>query len=592
MSRSAWLTRVGVTLLTTMAVSSVATPALAASTGVAAVTSSTRVDYKAGNGNTNQVLITRSGRTVTIDDRVAVKAGKGCKPVKGDKTKVKCTTGKNPSQVRVTLADGHDKLVNKTAIPALVYAGTGNDTLTGGSGNDTLLGEAGNDRVTGGAAHDTLRGGAGNDSLDGGNGNDTVYADAGDDKVWGGTGNDVLRGSTGNDSLHTGTGNDTAYGEAGNDRITGEDGNDTIRGGAGNDSLDGGNGNDLIHGETGKDKIWGQAGNDTAYGQDGSDEIWGGAGDDRLYDRSTNDRGADHGVTIRGGAGNDVIEGGVNRSFLWGEAGHDRIISLASASIDLQYGPDGDSLSGGDGNDELSGKWGARLDGDAGNDYLHIDGDYSGNRPEDDFPIFSRLYGGPGDDRLSGSNADDILDGGTGNDQLNGGAKDDQLAGGEGNDTLIGGTGNDKLDGGTGDDTLNGEYPQDRGVAPAAGADVLLGGPGIDTLSYEGSWGSLQVDLDGEAGDDGIEGEGDTAGADVENLIGNDYHSGNTLIGNDLDNRIYDGGGIGDSLYGLGGDDYLDGGYYAYGGEGTDTCYTRSGPTGEIVDCELPLPQQ
>jgi hypothetical protein len=38
------------------------------------------------------VVITRSGNTITIDDRVAISAGKGCKKVKGDKTKVICTT--------------------------------------------------------------------------------------------------------------------------------------------------------------------------------------------------------------------------------------------------------------------------------------------------------------------------------------------------------------------------------------------------------------------------------------------------------------------------------------------------------------------
>ncbi len=53
------------------------------------------------------------------------------------------------------------------------------------------------------------------------------------------------------------------------------------------------------------------------------------------------------------------------------------------------------------------------------------------------------LTGGDGDDRLNGFNGNDELSGGSGNDHLSGLADDDRLDGGEGNDVLIGGLGAD-----------------------------------------------------------------------------------------------------------------------------------------------------
>src|SRR3954454_13789602 len=101
LSRPTWLARVSLSLLTTIGVGALAAaPAEAASTGVASVVESTKVQYKAAKGKQNKVVITRSGRTITIDDKAAIKPGKGCKQVKGDKTKVRCTTGKTPTRVR------------------------------------------------------------------------------------------------------------------------------------------------------------------------------------------------------------------------------------------------------------------------------------------------------------------------------------------------------------------------------------------------------------------------------------------------------------------------------------------------------------
>jgi Ca2+-binding RTX toxin-like protein len=53
-----------------------------------------------------------------------------------------------------------------------VFAGAGNDVLTGGNGTEIYFGEAGNDTLKGGAGKDTLTGGLGRDKLTGGAGRD------------------------------------------------------------------------------------------------------------------------------------------------------------------------------------------------------------------------------------------------------------------------------------------------------------------------------------------------------------------------------------------------------------------------------------
>ncbi|GAA2495914.1 hypothetical protein Ahu01nite_031210 [Winogradskya humida] len=210
-----------------------ASPAQAAATGAASVVSSTKVQYTAGSGKTNKVTITRSGRTVTIDDKVTIKPGKGCKRVGKDVTKVRCTTSKTPTWVRIHLGDRNDWLQNKSDLGISVYAGSGNDTVYGGpradslygdSGKDKLWGSGGNDRLDGSDGNDRLDGGAGNDSINGGTGADSILARGGDDKIWG---------MTGNDTIWAGPGADTIW-----DDLPGrESGADYYSGGAGRDSL-------------------------------------------------------------------------------------------------------------------------------------------------------------------------------------------------------------------------------------------------------------------------------------------------------------------------------------------------------------------
>jgi Ca2+-binding RTX toxin-like protein len=152
---------------------------------------------------------------------------------------------------------------------------------------------------------------------------------------------------------------------------------------------------------------------------------------------------------------------------------------------------------------------------------------------------------------------------------MNGEAGNDTLEGGSGTDSLIGEEGLDVLSGNGGDDRLEDGSPNILDV------DVFNGGAGIDEMRYSFGSGALTIDLDGAA-DDGLPGESDRVGADVENIVGSDF--GDRLTGNARPNRFLGNKGD-DVLIGLAGFDELD------GGVGTDTCEVGRGG-GSTNSCE------
>lgn len=127
-----------------------------------------------------------------------------------------------------------------------------------------------------------------------------------------------------------------------------------------------------------------------------------------------------------------------------------------------------------------------------------------------------------------------IGDGGSGNDTIRG----DRL-----NDWLYGGPGDDRLEGRAGDDFFGG----------FTGADVFVGGRGQDQVGYVGRMTPVRADLDGAA-DDGEAGEGDTIGADIEDITGGS--SDDRLTGNAADNMLEGGPGR-DVIDSGGGDDIV-----------------------------------
>ena len=261
---------------------------------------------------------------------------------------------------------------------------------------------------------------------------------------------------------------------------------------------------DNLYGTIANDIIKAGDGNDRIYGSVGADQIDGGNGYDGInYYRST------QGVTVnlatgQGFGGDAQGDTYTSIEFVYGSAYNDVLIASSTGS----------SLSGSDGDDQLS--------------------------------------GGAGHDDLFGDN---------GNDTLNGGAGHDELYGGNGNDNLYGDAGQDYLSGGKGNDNLYGGADDDE-LAGGAGSDFIDGGSGYDTLDFRNSFSGVTVNLEtgtGLGGDahgdtyENIEGVQGSNQNDV--LIGDNLESGNWLFANDGS----------DVLNGMGGNDYLE------GGRGADT---------------------
>ncbi len=121
---------------------------------------------------------------------------------------------------------------------------------------------------------------------------------------------------------------------------------------------------------------------------------------------------------------------------------------------------------------------------------------------------------------------------------------DEHMLGFRGDDILFGGAGNDELDGGIGNDRLEG----------GPGFDSYDGGPGTDTLAFSVADGPAAVDLSSQSA---VVGGVFEFVQNVENVAGSVF--GDTLLGDDDNNRLVGGGGL-DLLGGGLGDDVLDGG--------------------------------
>ncbi len=252
---------------------------------------------------------------------------------------------------------------------------------------------------------------------------------------------------------------------------------------------------------------------------------------------------------------------------------------LTSTGLDMPL-----SVSGGDGNDDLTG--GTQrdiLNGDAGDDTLDgrgLNDDLIGGANIDtadyDLTVNRNVsLDGVANDGAVGEN-DDVD---TENVSTAGG--NDTLTGDVNANRLEGGNGNDRLDGGGGADTLNGDGDNDVLVG-GAGGDVLSGGLGTgDTVDYSAAVGAVAVTI-GAGADDGELGEADDVKATVENVTGgpgNDSITGssanNRLSGGvDPDPTANDGDTGDDTLIGGAGDDTLngfDGDDDLFGEDGADT---------------------
>ncbi|MEH2281794.1 MAG: calcium-binding protein [Nostoc sp.] len=251
---------------------------------------------------------------------------------------------------------------------------------------------------------------------------------------------------------------DVINGQGGNDKIDGLSGNDLLRGGAGNNTLEGGAGNDTLNVDLseGDNFLSGGNGNDSLFASGYTELVT--YYYEGTYEAEARDYSAFGNNTLNGGAGDDYF------------------------NIDLSNGDN--LLSGGDGNDTLSGLGNATTSS-------HPSG--KGN---------NTLNGGAGDDyfNIDLSQGDNLLSGGDGNDTLSGAFGNNTLNGGNGNDTIyhnfdnIGG--NEILIGGSGKDKFVCQFTYYRGSNPVTITDFSAIGKGsnpsaaviaeLDTLQFTG----------------------------------------------------------------------------------------------------------
>jgi Ca2+-binding RTX toxin-like protein len=427
------------------------------------------------------------------------------------------------------------------------------ENLSSGGGNDTLTGNDLDNILSGGTGGDTLYGLGGKDTLNGEGGNDILYGGAGDDVLDGGAGTDTASYATattgvaatltagyvvqlGDAAGDTFAGIENLIGSGFADRLIGEVGANTITGGLGDDILEG------------------MAGNDTLIGGAGADNFDGGADIDTVSytDAATGVTASlTAGLVVQTGeAANDLF---TNVEYLIGSAYADTLIGDSGANL----------IKGGDGNDILEGLGGADdLRGELGNNTATYAHSAAG--------VTATLIAVAGVVQ-AGDAASDLF------------TQIDNLTGSAYADTLIGNGNNNTITGGVGDDILEG----------LAGADSFFGGDGIDTVSYEHAGTGVKMDLGAsglyvKVGDlasvhDAITvAAGKVSALDtfngVENILGSNYDD--TLAGDSLANVI-EGGAGNDIIDGGGNTNGLDIASYAHAPASVD------GVTGVTVSLAL-----
>ena len=501
---------------------------------------------------------------------------------------------------------GYD-VINAAGGDDLIEGGDGGDTIDGGPGEDTLSYERSNDRVrvqldataqtsTGnedghaegdritnieniiGSNYDDRIIARGSDTnlLFGGRGNDRIIAGGGDDLVMGGPGADTLDGdensyqsaprdsdtlsyvtsrggvtinlsdqysSAADPSGHYATG---SGGDASGDKFRGFE---NIQGGMGSDRLTGDQHNNTLWGGPGPDTLNG--GSTALPGPDGrigtADDVTGTDQDTISYENSPS------GVTIdlasgtgRGGDAEGDRFSNIER--VLGSAHDDTFIASAATQVfhggeNAQDNPETRNVDESKDSDTVS-YAGLRNAGVTVN-LASLDN-------------IENLIGSDFTDTLQGDDNENRLDGGGGADRLEGGRGNDILIGGSGNDTLVGGYGTDLLTGGGGADALHGFTVGGNEVADGLNGSGIVTGAEVgepavnyryygDSASYADSPRGVRVVLTGAATGEGGHAEGDT------------YHSIESVIGSNYDDRLV-GSASRNVLTGGRGNDTLQGG--------------------------------
>ena len=262
--------------------------------------------------------------------------------------------------------------------------------------------------------------------------------------VVGGAGIDIILGGQGNDVLVGGPGSDWIEGGPGNDRIFGNDGRDTLFSHTSvRRSL-------FANESTTQDHLFGEADIDQLFSRR-NDEVFGGSIRDEFYGRP-----GETGTAYRPWGAQNVPPGLAGSVILVGDGTRNEFVvkapqntgvrlidldgytfALSDSSFQMYTrlyvlpGADGDTV------DLRNSPIPARVFVGGGND---------------------TVYGTPQGDTISGGIGDDVLYGEGGNDTIGGKAGNDTIRGGANDDTLYGDAGEDDIDGGTETDYIDGRH--------------------------------------------------------------------------------------------------------------------------------------
>ena len=351
---------------------------------------------------------------------------------------------------------------------------------------------------------------------------------------------------------------ENATGGGGNDSLIGNLADNILDGGAGGDSMTGGNGNDTYYVDNILDKI-------VELASEGLDIVYAainwvlGSNVENLYleDTALAATGNSSVNALYGTDGGNILDGKAGADLLYGFGGDDTYIVDASGDQIFENADDGTDTA----TSSVSYTLGENVEKLTLTGSSAING--TGNA------IANVITGNSGNNILAGLGGADFLNGGAGTDTASYATSAEAVAvslmtgtasgGDAAGDTFLG---IENLTGSNWDDTLEGN----------GGANVLAGGLGIDTASYEHASAAVKVSLattssqtTGGAGSDTLNG--------FENLTGSGFND--TLTGNTGSNV----------LRGLAGDDVLNGGLGAdtlVGGAGNDTYVVDN--IGDVVD--------
>jgi len=515
-----------------------------------------------------------------------------------------------------------------------VFAGDGNDTITGGNFTDQIIGGAGADIIDGGGGIDRASYSL---SSEGVNVNLLTNVNTGGDAE----GDDL---SNIEDIIGSFFGDDVLVGDTGSNELRGLSGDDTLIGGQGADSLSGGTGSDIFQIE-----FLSEANGDTIQDFDTDDSIVftaeatfvgasafsasGGAeiraietGGTTLVQYDADGNGTSDGTltiangefelsdinagsavtlavddTITGTSGDDTLTGTVNDDVINGLGGDDIITTLTGNDI-VDAGSGADTII-------LSQDGSGTIDGGTGQDLVQIETGFLSQSAvnQDTIPEIT-LFTNVGTYDLSRVERIEGLDSATGelNNLIlvgNNGVNNFDLTSETGNfsSTIYAGgsedtvTANANANGsflevflGSGNDTFNGGDGTSF-IRTGLGADTINGGSGFEIVFYEDSAEAVNINLDTGIFTGGTA-EGDVL-TNIERIFGSNFDD--VLIGSSGNDTFF--GGDGDDIVNTGGGDDLlfssNGNMVFTGGSGADdfNIFSLFGNNfdGEITDLEI-----